>query len=251
MHVEYCRWFRDVITANGEDILDIIFFIDEAFSFIQLFWMSHFLPMRHGFIHLVMSTAAFVSDLSTWNQQYTTTWSEGWCVVHHIMKSDNWPHILWGHYQLGTLLWSDSLLLHWTFKKDKIACSYFQQDGTTAHTVRVSMTLLRDVFGDRIISKDIWPPRAPDVTTTIICGEQQKAQFTKTILTLSLNWRMPLQIPLGTSLRLNCRMSLQICTCVSTSMWGAISNICCNLSKYENYICKNVQGLSEYSHRLQ
>jgi hypothetical protein len=26
------------------------------------------------------------------------------------------------------------------------------------------MTLLCDVFGDRIISKDIWPPRSPDLT---------------------------------------------------------------------------------------
>jgi hypothetical protein len=27
---EYCRWFRDVITANGEDILDVTFFTDGA-----------------------------------------------------------------------------------------------------------------------------------------------------------------------------------------------------------------------------
>jgi hypothetical protein len=26
------------------------------------------------------------------------------------------------------------------------------------------MTLLRDMFGDRMISKDIWPPRSPDLT---------------------------------------------------------------------------------------
>jgi hypothetical protein len=28
--VEYCRWFRDIITASGEDILDVTFFTDEA-----------------------------------------------------------------------------------------------------------------------------------------------------------------------------------------------------------------------------
>jgi hypothetical protein len=28
--VEYCRWFRDWITASGEDILDVTFFADEA-----------------------------------------------------------------------------------------------------------------------------------------------------------------------------------------------------------------------------
>jgi hypothetical protein len=33
--------------------------------------------------------------------------------------------------------------------EDKIARSYFQHDGATAHTARVSMTLLLDLFGDR------------------------------------------------------------------------------------------------------
>jgi hypothetical protein len=28
--VEYCPWFRDVIIANGEDILDVTYFADEA-----------------------------------------------------------------------------------------------------------------------------------------------------------------------------------------------------------------------------
>jgi hypothetical protein len=28
--VEYCQWFRDIITANGEDILDITFLVNEV-----------------------------------------------------------------------------------------------------------------------------------------------------------------------------------------------------------------------------
>jgi hypothetical protein len=47
----------------------------------------------------------------------------------------------------------------------------FQRDGAAAHTAHVSMTLLRDVFGDKIISKDIWPPRSPDLTPPIIICE--------------------------------------------------------------------------------
>ena len=42
--------------------------------------------------------------------------------------------------------------------------AYFQQDGATAHTARMSMTLLDDVFADRIISKSIWLPRSPDLS---------------------------------------------------------------------------------------
>jgi hypothetical protein len=37
----------------------------------------------------------------------------------------------------------------------EISRGYFQQDGATAYTARVSMTLLRDMFEDRMISKDI------------------------------------------------------------------------------------------------
>jgi hypothetical protein len=41
--------------------------------------------------------------------------------------------------------------------EDEIVGYRFQLDGATAHTARVSMMLLRGVFGDRIILKQIWP----------------------------------------------------------------------------------------------
>lgn len=45
---------------------------------------------------------------------------------------------------------------------------FFQQDGATAHTARVSMQVLRGMFPERLISRfgDIpWPPRSPDLST--------------------------------------------------------------------------------------
>lgn len=45
---------------------------------------------------------------------------------------------------------------------------FFQQDGATPHTARVSMQVLRDMFPERLISRfgDIpWPPRSPDLST--------------------------------------------------------------------------------------
>jgi hypothetical protein len=42
--------------------------------------------------------------------------------------------------------------------EDETVRGYFHQGGSTAHTALVSVTLLRDVFGDGVISKDIWPP---------------------------------------------------------------------------------------------
>jgi len=44
---------------------------------------------------------------------------------------------------------------------------WFQQDGATAHTARSSMAAVRQLFGNRIISRfgDIhWPPRSPDLS---------------------------------------------------------------------------------------
>ena len=44
---------------------------------------------------------------------------------------------------------------------------WFQQDGATAHTARDSMALLKDIFGERIISRKSdfnWLPRSPDLT---------------------------------------------------------------------------------------
>jgi hypothetical protein len=42
-------------------------------------------------------------------------------------------------------------------------CGRFQQDSATAHTARISMQPLSDVFGDRIVSSGMWPARSPDL----------------------------------------------------------------------------------------
>ncbi|GFT21173.1 DUF4817 domain-containing protein [Trichonephila clavipes] len=45
--------------------------------------------------------------------------------------------------------------------------SIFQQDGATCHTARATIDLLKDTFGDRLISRFgpvNWPPRSCDLT---------------------------------------------------------------------------------------
>ncbi|GFW44535.1 hypothetical protein TNCV_4480811 [Trichonephila clavipes] len=44
---------------------------------------------------------------------------------------------------------------------------WFQQDGATCHTARATIDLLKDTFGDRLISPFVpvnWPPRPCDLT---------------------------------------------------------------------------------------
>jgi hypothetical protein len=44
------------------------------------------------------------------------------------------------------------------------AYSWFQQDGIAAHTAKNSMKLLNEIFGERVISTNLWPPCLLDLT---------------------------------------------------------------------------------------
>ena len=47
---------------------------------------------------------------------------------------------------------------------EELSVGYFQQDGATSHTSHASMAEIQTFFGDRVISKGLWPPRSPDLT---------------------------------------------------------------------------------------
>ncbi|GFS64351.1 uncharacterized protein TNCV_3955411 [Trichonephila clavipes] len=50
---------------------------------------------------------------------------------------------------------------------EKLTELWFQQDGTTCHTARATIDLLKDTFGDHLISRFgpvNWPPRSCDLT---------------------------------------------------------------------------------------
>ncbi|GFT00723.1 uncharacterized protein TNCV_3114071 [Trichonephila clavipes] len=50
---------------------------------------------------------------------------------------------------------------------DDVQELWFQQDGATCHTARATIDLLKDTFGDRLISRFgpvNWPPRSCDLT---------------------------------------------------------------------------------------
>ncbi|GFW87999.1 hypothetical protein TNCV_216711 [Trichonephila clavipes] len=48
---------------------------------------------------------------------------------------------------------------------------WFQQDGATCHTARATIDLLKDTFGDRLISRFgpvNWPPRSCDFSCDFV-----------------------------------------------------------------------------------
>jgi hypothetical protein len=42
---------------------------------------------------------------------------------------------------------------------------WFQQDSATAHTAASTMVILHKFFGENVISRGLWPPRTPDLTS--------------------------------------------------------------------------------------
>ncbi|GFW85066.1 uncharacterized protein TNCV_3248061 [Trichonephila clavipes] len=65
-------------------------------------------------------------------------------------------------------LWAGGIIGPYFFKNDEGHNElWFQQDGTTCHTARATIDLLKDTFGDRLISRFgpvNWPPRSCDLT---------------------------------------------------------------------------------------
>ena len=50
--------------------------------------------------------------------------------------------------------------------KEERPSLFFQQEGATCHTSRVSLQRVHDVFSEeRMVSKNLWPPRSADLTT--------------------------------------------------------------------------------------
>ncbi|GFW62519.1 uncharacterized protein TNCV_589461 [Trichonephila clavipes] len=58
-------------------------------------------------------------------------------------------------------------LIRYKYKECFFPGAVFQQDGATCHTPRATIDLLKDTFGDRLISRfrpGNWPPRSCDLT---------------------------------------------------------------------------------------
>jgi hypothetical protein len=48
--------------------------------------------------------------------------------------------------------------------EDELQRGYFQQDGAPPHVAHQTINYLQEFFGDRLVSRDRWPPRSPDLT---------------------------------------------------------------------------------------
>lgn len=147
--IQYCNWFNNFVQINGKEVLDITFYSDEAW-----FHLS-------GYV----------------NSQNSRLWSAvNPFEIHeqplHSLKVGVWiamsrRRIIGSIFFDGTInseRYIDIILSNFVDQLTDYEKSHstFQQDGATAHTYNRSLQWLRNIFGDRIISKNLWPPRSPD-----------------------------------------------------------------------------------------
>lgn len=147
--VNFCRWFN--AHQRADEILDLSFYTDEAWFHLT------------GYV----------------NSQNYRTWS---AVNPHIFRETNLHPVKVGVWAgisrrriIGPIFFEGTIngeryktqILETIINQmhdDELQRGYFQQDGATAHTTRGNLTYLAEFFEDRVISRDLWPPRSPDLT---------------------------------------------------------------------------------------
>lgn len=148
--LQYCHWFNEHLAPNN-NLLDLTFFTDEAW-----FYLSGFVNSQ---------------NYRTWATENPHEVIE---VPLHSLKVGIWIGISRRRI-VGPIFFNDTIngeryrtnILQEFFQladQDEIAHGYFQQDGAPAHTAGETMEFLRQVYGDRVISQGLWPPRSPDLT---------------------------------------------------------------------------------------
>lgn len=148
--LQYCMWFKDFV-IHYDNILEKTFFTDEAW-----FNLSGYVNSQNRRIWCAENPHEYVQK-PLHSQKIGV-----WCaiskrrIIGPIFFNDNvnsdlyLDHII--HPFIGEL------------NEEERESAWFQQDGATAHTSNKSLRVLRQHFGERIISKGIWPSRSPDLT---------------------------------------------------------------------------------------
>ncbi|GFW10985.1 hypothetical protein TNCV_4459601 [Trichonephila clavipes] len=143
---------------------------------------------RRRFVEWAQNEIAVVPYIEWLRQHYWSIWSEANPQVYvetplHPEKLTVWC-ALWAGGIIGPYFFKNDEGHNVTVKGDRYRAMitnffipelnnhdvqelWFQQDGATCHTARATIDLLKDTFGDRLISRFgpvNWPPRSCDLT---------------------------------------------------------------------------------------
>jgi len=144
----YCEWIID-ITEHDDTFLDRCFYTDEAW-----FCLSGYVNSQNSRIwssehpHAIHQHPLHPQKVGVWAA--ITRKRIFFTFFHTTVTSEVYKRFI------------DNLVA--TLTEDEIMRGWLQQDGAPAHTSKSSMQHLQMFFGERIISRGLWPARSPDLT---------------------------------------------------------------------------------------
>ena len=147
--INYCQWLLNAINDNPS-ILDNMFFSDEAWFQLNgyvnsqnyRFWSS---SNPHQYIEAPLHSAK----------------TGVWCAMSR--KKIIGPIFFSGRLNFEAYI---NIIMEFigNLEVEDRYC-WFQQDGASCHTSAMTIATLQDFFGDRLITKGLWPPRSPDLSS--------------------------------------------------------------------------------------
>jgi hypothetical protein len=147
--MRYCQWFRQFV-RNGVDILEnVFFFFDEACFHLSGYVNSQIFRFWNSENPLLFHKVPLHSQkISCW---YAISRKRivGPIFFSEIITAEKYQVII---MQFISLL-----------NEEERSC-WLQQNGATWHTANSTMEMIKQCFDDKIISKNLWPPRCPDLT---------------------------------------------------------------------------------------
>lgn len=146
--LEYCHGFNE--NLNDDNMLNLTFFSDEAWCYLSGYVISQ--------------------NFRTWSTENPHSFVE---TSPHPQKNGVWVAMSRRRI-VGPIFFNETInaeryrriildpfieQLH----DDELTNGYFQQDGATAHTANATLDYLKQYFDNRIISRNRWPARSPDL----------------------------------------------------------------------------------------
>jgi hypothetical protein len=165
--LQYCRWFRSFVQQDGINVLDTVYFSDEA-----CFHLDGYMNSQK--CRIWSSKYPYALHEKPIQPQKNGLWcdlscrrSAGPIFFQTAVKSEV-------HQDMITQLIS-------VLEEDERHC-WLQQYGATCHTFRETMNFLKYYSDNRLIPKAMWSPRSPDLSSTDLSLWDQYKRRTHTHL---------------------------------------------------------------------
>lgn len=149
--VAFCVWFKSLISINGDNILDNVIFSDEAWFHLK----GHNNSQNNRIWadrnpNIIIEAPLYPQKIGVWS---AFSRKKIYCTVFFTST-------VTGEIYIQDFI---SPLVN-SLDDKELTNVYFQQDGAKAHTSANTMSYLKNIFGDRLISTNLWPARSPDLT---------------------------------------------------------------------------------------